>query len=157
LFRLRNVGDGADHGLGDGWVTEDLTRQPKAIHDFGGWSHDGTRVAFATNREDQSRVDLYIQKIGEPEAKLIQKGPGGYYIGLGGSPDDRWLPGLRMESNFNQDLYAVEAATGEVRHLTPHKGEVQYHSACWSADGKSVYCASTAEGRDLAGLARIDV
>src|SRR2546430_4635293 len=26
LFRLRGVGAGTDHGLGEGWVTEDLTR-----------------------------------------------------------------------------------------------------------------------------------
>src|SRR5262249_51369712 len=27
----------------------------------------------------------------------------------------------------------------------------------WAGDGKSIYCASTAEGRDLIGLARIDL
>ena len=29
--------------------------------------------------------------------------------------------------------------------------------ASWAADGKSIYCSSTADGRDLAGLAQIDV
>src|SRR5262249_50329900 len=33
----------------------------------------------------------------------------------------------------------------------------QYHSASWSADGKRIYCSSTAEGRDIAGLAEIEV
>ncbi len=157
LFRLRGAGGGTDHGLGDGWLTEDLTRQPKAIHNFGGWSHDGDRVAFSANRDDPSRFDLYVQRVGETEARLVQKGPGGYYLPLGWSPDDRWLLAYRMESNFNQDLYAVDAVTGEARHLTPHKGDAQYESACWSADGKSVFCASTAGGRDLAAFARIDV
>src|SRR5207249_10754928 len=37
LYRLHGVG-GTDHGLGEGWGVDDLTRQPKAVHTFGGWS-----------------------------------------------------------------------------------------------------------------------
>src|SRR5262249_10838894 len=37
------------------------------------------------------------------------------------------------------------------------QGDAQYHSPSWSADSKAVYCASTAGGRDLTALARIDV
>jgi dipeptidyl aminopeptidase/acylaminoacyl peptidase len=59
-------------------------------------------------------------------------------------------------SNFNQDLYVLDVATGKARCLTAHEGEAQYHSPHWAADGKSVWCASTAGGRDKAGLARID-
>src|SRR5713101_488631 len=172
LFRIRGIGGGADHGLGEGWVDEDLTREPKAIHTFGGWSHDGEQIAFSANREDPSRFDIYIQKIPPsggrepPEpARLLQKGPGGYYLALGWSPDDRRLLAYKMESNFNQDLYAIEVAgaahgvsgSSQVKHLTPHQGDAQYHSPSWSADGKSIYCASTAGGRDIADLAQIDV
>src|SRR5262249_10481433 len=94
---------------------------------------------------------------GASAARLVQKGPGGYYHPAGWSPDDRFLLVRRAESNFNQDLYLVDAARGEARPLTRHQGDVQYHSPQWSADGKAVFCASTAGGRDLNGLARIDV
>src|SRR5260370_1280932 len=62
-----------------------------------------------------------------------------------------------MESNYNRDLYAIDVSSGEVKHLTPHQGDVQYHSPSWSADGKLIYCASTAGGRDLLDLAQIDI
>src|SRR5260370_21826796 len=62
-----------------------------------------------------------------------------------------------MESNYNQDLYAIDVTSGEVKHITPHQGDAQYHSPSWSADGKTIYCASTAGGRDMADLAQIDV
>jgi dipeptidyl aminopeptidase/acylaminoacyl peptidase len=156
LYRLHGVGGGTDHGLGEGWQSDDLTRQPKAIHTFGGWSHDGERIAFSANRDDPSRFDVYVQTVGEREARLLHKGPGGYYLALGWSPDDRSLLAYRMESNFNQDLFVLDVSTGEARRLTPHKGDAQYHSANWSADGKSVCCASTAGGRDLIALAQID-
>src|SRR5262249_9008942 len=32
LYRLRGVGGGSDHAIGDGWEGDDLTRDPKAIH-----------------------------------------------------------------------------------------------------------------------------
>src|SRR5207244_1820290 len=128
-----------------------------AIHTFGGWSHDGERFAFSANRDDPSRFDIYVQKLNEPDARLIQKGPGGYYMAAGWSPDDRWLLVIREQSNFNQDLYVIDVANGKARHLTEHEGDVQYLSPSWSADSKSIYCASTAGGLDLAGLAQIDV
>src|SRR5262249_55101056 len=126
LYLLRGVGN-TEHGLGDGWTFTDLSRQPKAIHTFGGWSHDGGRLAFSANRDDPARFDLYVQDADGREARLLAKGPGGYYTPAGWSPDDRWLLVHRTESNFNQDVYLVEVATGKVRHLTPHKEDTQYH------------------------------
>lgn len=156
LYRLRGSGGGMDHGLGDGWVSEDLSKEPKAIHQFGGWSRDGQSITFSANRDDASRFDVYVQKLGS-DAKLIAKGPGGYYSPIGWSPDDASLLISRAESNTNQDLYVINVASGKAKHMTPHEDEVQYHSPTWSADGKRIYCISTAQGRDLAGLAEINV
>jgi dipeptidyl aminopeptidase/acylaminoacyl peptidase len=155
LYRLHGLGP-ADHDLGDGWTADDLTRQPSAIHTFGGWSRDGGRVAFSANREDPSRFDVYAQGRSDAEARLVAKGPGGYYSVAGWSPDDRSLLVSHGESNFNQNLFVIDVASGKSRNLTPHKEDAQYHSPVWSADGKAVYCASTAGGRDLTALAKID-
>lgn len=171
LYLLTGVGPGTDHGLGEGWFTEELTAQPDAVHQFGGWSHDGKQIAFSSNRENKSRFDIYVQAIPAPpsggrksekprklpEARMLAKGPGGFYAPLGWSPDDKTLLVLRTDSNINQDLYLIDVASGKVKHLTPHKKDVQYHQSCWSADGKNIYCASTAPARDLNALARIDV
>jgi dipeptidyl aminopeptidase/acylaminoacyl peptidase len=157
LYRLHGVAGNTDHGLGDGWDYEDLSRQPKAVHHFGGWGRDGDAFAFSANRDDPGRFDVYVQKLGDREARLVEQGPGGYYQPVEWSPDDRRLLVIRNESNFNQDLYVLDAAGGKARRLTPHDGDVQYQSPTWSADGKAVYCVSTAGGRDLPGLARIDV
>jgi dipeptidyl aminopeptidase/acylaminoacyl peptidase len=156
LYRLRGVGGGSDHAIGEGWTTEDFTRQPQAVHTFGGWSHDGEQIAFSANREEASRFDIYVQKIGEPDARLLHLGPGGYFAAVGWSPDDQSLLISRVESNFNQDLLVIDVASGRSRRLTPHTADAQYHSPSWSADGKLVYCASTAGGRDTAGLAQIE-
>src|SRR5262245_49891057 len=91
LYRLKGTGGGTNHELGDGWTTDDLTGKPEAIHTFGGWSHDGERIAFSATRDEPSRFDLYTLNIAKPEIRLVQRGPGGYYSGLGWSPDNRFL------------------------------------------------------------------
>jgi dipeptidyl aminopeptidase/acylaminoacyl peptidase len=156
LYRLHGEGGGTDHDVGDGWTADDLSRQPKAVHTFGGWSHDGESIAFSATREDASRFDIYVQKRTGGEPKLLAKGPGGYYAPVGWSPDDASLLIERVESNTNQELSILDVASGKIRVLAPHDGDVEFHSPVWSADGKKVYCASTAEGRDLLGLAEID-
>src|SRR5262249_33489401 len=99
----------------------------------------------------------YVQKVGDKEPKLLAKGPGGYFRALGWSPDDRTLLAERNESNVNQDLYLIEVESGKQTHLTPHKGNEQYHSAHFSHDGNTVFCVSSAGGKDLPGIARIEV
>ena len=158
LYQVTGVGGGTDYGLGEGWIARDLTQRPDAIHEFGGWSHDGQRIAFSANRDEPSRFDVYVQTVSEPaDATLLQRGPGGFYLAAGWSPDDRRLLVYHMETNFQQNLYVLDVNSGKTQHLTPNRGEAQYHSPQWSADGQAVYCASTAGGRDLAALAQIDV
>lgn len=155
LFRLFGIGR---DDLSNGWDFENLTRQPNAIHTFGGWNSDGTRIAFSANRDDPSRFDIFTMDLasGRREPKLLAKGPGGYYTALSWSPDDRLLLIVRIDSNVNQDLYSVETATGHIRHLTPHAGDVQFISPVWSGDGTTIQCGTTYEGRDIPALAEID-
>jgi len=44
----------------DGTITP-LTAVPDAKHRWGGWSHDGDRFAFASNRREESVFDVYVQ------------------------------------------------------------------------------------------------
>ena len=46
-------------------------------------------------------------------------------------------------TNRDQVVLSLDVTTGEVRQLTKHEGDAQYHSPHWSGDGKSVFCAST--------------
>jgi dipeptidyl aminopeptidase/acylaminoacyl peptidase len=154
LLHLHGVGGDTDHGIGDGWTTDELTKQPKAVHTFGGWSHDGEWFVFSANREDASRFDIYVQKRGEPEAKLVLKGPGGYYTPVGWSPDDSTLLIHQNDSNTEHELHLCDVKAGKGRVLSA--GKVQYHSACWSADGKSVFCASNHDS-DLLELIELGV
>ncbi|ELY53344.1 S9 family peptidase [Natronolimnohabitans innermongolicus] len=137
-----------------------LTAKPEAKHRWGGWSHDGERFAFASNRRDESVFDVYVQDrdaTGDG-AHLVYEGDG--WLSLSGwSPDDSRLLVSQAYSNFDQDLYVLdlEADEDELEHLTPHEGDVRYQSASWAPDGEGIYLVTDEGDADTLYLAYLDL
>jgi dipeptidyl aminopeptidase/acylaminoacyl peptidase len=148
LFRL----------AGDGSAIHPLTATPDAKHRFGGWSHDGERIAFASNRREEAVFDVYVQGREETgdDADLVMEGDGWWSV-AGWSPDDGRLALTEAASSFDQDVYVLDLETGERTHLTPHEGEgdVRFLSVTWGPDGEGLYCC-TDRGADTLYLARLD-
>ncbi|WP_135364094.1 S9 family peptidase [Halosimplex halophilum] len=140
----------------DGTIT-DLTARPDAKHRWGGWSHDGDRFAFASNRRDESVFDVYVQGRTETgdDAELVHEGDGWLSVGGWAPADDRLLVS-QAHWNFDQDLYVLDLDSGERRHLTPHDGDVRFTSAQWSPDGDALYLTTDYES-DTKYLARLDL
>ncbi|MGB9932793.1 S9 family peptidase [Haloarcula amylolytica] len=140
----------------DGRVHE-LTGMPDAKHRWGGWSPDGERFAFASNRRDEAVFDIYVQDrdaTGD-DAELIWKGDGWFSVG-GFSPDGERLLVSEAHSSFDQDIYVLDIDSEDLSHLTPHEGKVRYTSASWGPDGDAVYLVTDAES-DTLELARLSV
>ncbi|WP_130499763.1 S9 family peptidase [Natrinema hispanicum] len=139
---------------------ENLTAMPDSKHRWGGWSHDGDRFAFTSNRRDESVFDIYVQgrdETGE-DATLVYEGDG--WLSLAGwSPDDSRLLVSQAYSNFDQDLYVLdlEADERELEHLTPHEGDVRYQSASWAPDGEGIYLVTDKGDADTLYLAYLDL
>ncbi|ACV49246.1 MULTISPECIES: S9 family peptidase [Halomicrobium] len=138
----------------DGTITS-LTDSPDAKHRWGGWSHDGERFAFASNRRDESVFDIYVQGRDDDEATLVHEGDGWLTVG-GWSPDDTKLLVGEAHSNVDQDLFVLDLESGDFEHLTPHHGDVRYGSAQWAPDGDGVYLVTDSDA-DLRWLARLDL
>ncbi|WP_049927046.1 S9 family peptidase [Halopiger goleimassiliensis] len=137
-----------------------LTAKPDAKHRWGGWSHDGDRFAFASNRRDESVFDIYVQGRDETgdEAELVYEGDG--WLSLSGwSPDDSRLLVTQSYSNFDQDLFVLDLAADDpdLEHLTPHEGDVRYQSASWAPDGEGVYLVTDEGDADTLYLAYLDL
>ncbi|MDG5758606.1 S9 family peptidase [Natronococcus sp. A-GB1] len=137
---------------------ENLTAMPDAKHRWGGWSHDGERFAFASNRRDESVFDIYVQDrdaIGDG-AELVYEGDG--WLSLAGwSPDDSRLLVSQAYSNFDQDLYVLDLESEELEHLTPHEGDVRYQGASWAPDGEGIYLVTDEGDADTLYLAYLDL
>jgi dipeptidyl aminopeptidase/acylaminoacyl peptidase len=140
----------------DGRVHE-LTGMPDAKHRWGGWSPDGERFAFASNRRDEAVFDIYVQDrdaTGD-EAELVWEGDGWLSVG-GFSPDGKHLLVSEAHSSFDQDIYVLDIDSEDLSHLTPHEGKVRYTSASWGPEGDAVYLVTDAES-DTLELARLSV
>ncbi|WP_248897638.1 S9 family peptidase [Haloplanus halobius] len=142
--------------VASGAVT-DLTRHPDAKHRFGGWSPDGEYVAFASNRRDNAVFDIYVQGRTDTgaDAERVHEGDGWFAVS-GWSPSGDRLALVESHSSFDQDVYVLDVATGERRHLTPHDGDVRYQSVSWGPDGDNLYLV-TDRDVDTLSLARIDL
>jgi dipeptidyl aminopeptidase/acylaminoacyl peptidase len=134
-----------------------LTATPDAKHRWGGWSHDGDRFAFASNRRDEAAFDVYVQGRAErgDDARLVHEGDG--WLTLGGwSPDDTRLLVTEAYSSYDQDLFVLDLLTEELRHVTPHEGDVRHTSAQWGPDGESLYLVTDRDSDSLR-LERLDL
>ncbi|SEO40432.1 Dipeptidyl aminopeptidase/acylaminoacyl peptidase [Halogranum amylolyticum] len=134
-----------------------LTQRPDAKHWWGGWSHDGERFAFTSNRRDNSVFDVYVQArdaVGN-DAELVYEGDGWLNVG-GWSPDDSRLVVTEAYSNFDQDVYVLDIDSGELTHLTPHEDTIRYQSVTWGPKGENLYLV-TDDGADTLYLARLHV
>ncbi|MDQ2071578.1 S9 family peptidase [Haloarcula sp. NS06] len=135
----------------------ELTGMPDAKHRWGGWSPDGERFAFASNRRDEAVFDIYVQDrdaTGD-DADLIWKGDGWFSV-RGFSPDGERLLVSEAHSSFDQDIYVLDIDSGNRSHLTPHEGKVRYTSASWGPEGEAVYLVTDAES-DTLELARLSL
>ncbi|WP_277553665.1 S9 family peptidase [Halobaculum limi] len=137
-----------------GEITE-WTSMPDAKHRWGGWSNDGERFAFASNRRDESVFDVYVQGREETEddAELVYEGDGWLSV-AGWSPDDTRLLVHEAHASFEHDLHVLDIETGELTHLTPHTSEARFQSPEWAPDGESVYVC-TDHASDTLRLERI--
>ncbi len=138
----------------DGRIT-DLT-DTDAKHRWGGWSHDGERFAFASNRRDESVFDVYVQGREDDDAELLQEGDG--WLSLGGwSPSDDRLLVHEARSSFDHDVHVLSAEDGEMSRLTPDTREpTRYQSLSWGPDGESLYLVTDRDA-DTLYLARAAV
>ncbi len=48
-----------------------LTDNPGVIHDFGAWSSDATRIAYAANERDEAHFDVYVQTVATGDRRPV--------------------------------------------------------------------------------------
>jgi dipeptidyl aminopeptidase/acylaminoacyl peptidase len=138
----------------EGGPPEPLTSNPRAIHNFGGWSPDGTRIAYASNERDERFFDIYVLDVAGRRAERVLQHDGENAVAAW-SPDGKALVIRRVHGSFNSDLTLLDLATRRETPLTAHEGKAEYAAVAWPP-GDIVY-VSTDQGRDVLNLAAIDI
>jgi len=129
---------------------------PDAKHRWGGWSHDGERFAFTSNRRDESVFDVYVQNRDEQGTtpNSSTRATAGSRCPAGAPTTPRLLVS-QAYSNFDRDLYVLdlEADEPDLTHLPP-RGRRALPERELGPDGTGIYLV-TDEGKPTRSTSRI--
>ena len=93
-----------------------LTVNPAAIHDFGGWSPDGTRIAYASNERDEAHFDVYVQEVATGARRRVFDGSN--EISVSGFRSDGMKLALLHDRGFgDMSLLLLDVTSGDARPL----------------------------------------
>jgi dipeptidyl aminopeptidase/acylaminoacyl peptidase len=137
-----------------------LLDEPGVQNNWGGYSFDGTQIAYASNVRNRQYFDVYTIPV------VAAEGSAGHlvYQADGDNRPEAWsrdgkhvLISARTD-NFNNDLLLADVrnAGGAPRLLTQHTGRADFESCGFSRDDAEIYCISDYGGREHRGLAVID-
>ena len=157
LYRQGPGGNENDHLylLDTTGAARDLTPGDSLKAQFLDWAGGDTSFFYTTNGRDRRYFDLYEMAFATLAPRLVFQDTVGYTIAAV-SVDRRWLALQRSLTTQNSEMYLRDMRTGEIRHLSPHDGNVQYFPQAFSPDGKYLYF-TTDEGSEFTWLARYDL
>jgi len=131
-----------------------ITTAPEVIHDFGAWSPDGARIAFAANDRDERIFDVLVMDLATGSGTRVLHGPGIVTV-PSWSPDGARLVMIEDYSSIDQFVWIIEVATGMATRL-PRSSASRYASVRWAADGASLLALTDQGGAEFFRLCRID-
>jgi dipeptidyl aminopeptidase/acylaminoacyl peptidase len=131
-----------------------LTDDPAAMHRFGRWSPDGTRIAYAANGRDPRCFDPFVQSVETGQPRRLFESDGNCSVECW-RPDGAALVVSRHRGSFDNDLFEVEVATGQARLLTPHDGMARFERASYASDGRTIWLLADRDSEFMA-VARLD-
>ena len=141
----------------DGSQIRALTSEPKVRHNFGGWSHDGKKISYASNQRNRDFFDIYVMDVATGNSQLVYQQDGSN-APVAWSDDGRRLVVSHANEllSLDNDLYLVEIATKTATHLTPHEGAAQFSDVRFMPDGHSLMF-TTDDKREFQSLAQMDL
>jgi dipeptidyl aminopeptidase/acylaminoacyl peptidase len=130
-----------------------LTANPAVIHEFGGWSADGTQIAYAANERDEADFDVYVQDVASGVRRCVYRGTNIVTVS-GFRSDGAKLALLHDRGYGDMSLLVLDLASGEVQEF-PTPSLCNYQSVRWSSDGRTLL-ALTDHGGNFLRLCRLD-
>ena len=145
---LYSPGDGAHLSLTAG--------HEDAMHIFGEWSRDASRILFAANRRDPGLFDLYLQPL-DGAARLVWENPEpGFLTNLCFSPGGDRAAATLMSSSFRHHLFEIDLESGAARRISPGAEDTRYDAVCYDPGGRSLFLNTDLDS-DFLRIARLNL
>jgi dipeptidyl aminopeptidase/acylaminoacyl peptidase len=141
----------------DGSEIKALTSDPKVRHNFGGWSHDGKWISYASNKRDRNFFDVYVMEVATGREQLVYQQDGSNDAVAWSFNDRKLIVSHDNEQlSLDNDLYLVDLQTKQATHLTPHEGAAQFGNVRFTPDDHSILFG-TNDKREFYSLAQMDL
>jgi dipeptidyl aminopeptidase/acylaminoacyl peptidase len=133
-------------------MPQELTTDPAAIHDFGGWSSDATRIVYCANERDEAHFDAYVQNLTSGTRRRVYDGTN-QVSASGFRSDGRKLALLHDRAFGDMSLLVFDIASGQTQTL----GSVSnFQSIRWASDGRTLLALTDQGGSEFLRLCRLD-
>lgn len=140
----------------DGTGIKELTNSPKIRHNFGGWSKDGTRIYYASNKRNPQFFDIYAMTLTDGKEELIYQQDGSNSFAAASADGSKIIISRSgIELSLDNNLYLYDVKTKKETLLTPHGDASQFGDVEFLPDGDSVIFTSNKD-RDFAALTQMD-
>ncbi len=130
-----------------------ITANPEAIHDFGAWSADGARIAFATNDRDARYHDICVLDLASGGRIRVFEGTGILAVSAW-KPDGSTLVMMDDFSSTDQRVWLLDPRTGAARKI-PAAAAARYSGVRFVPDGRLM--GITDQGAEFMRLCAIDI
>jgi len=141
----------------DGSQIKALTNAPKVRYNFGGWSHDGKKISYASNKRNKDYFDVYVMDVSTGREELVYQQDGSNQP-LAWSFIDRYLivSHDNEQLSLDNDLYLIDTETKQATLLTPHEGAAEFGDVHFAPNGHSIFFG-TNDKREFYSLAQMDL
>jgi len=138
----------------DGTI-KDLTPDKGARAVFYGWSYDDKSFFYGSNKRNPQFMDIYEMDIETFTPELVYQNDAGHNLG-DISRDKRYFALSKTITEHNSDMYLYDRRSKELKHLTPHEGDINYSPQTFGPDSKNLYYL-TDENSEFTYLKQYDI
>lgn len=139
--------------MAPGHAPRPLTESHSVMHDIGGFSPDGARLAYTANDRSESVFDVLVMELATGRATRLLRREEGACSVTAWRPDGLVLAVVEDRSSSDQRLHLLDVATGASREL-PRRGPTRYAAVRWA--GEALMAITDAGGADFPRLCAID-
>ena len=139
--------------LEPGGTPRALTTNSAVMHNFGGWSPDGTRIAYSANDRDPKYFDAVVMDLTTGGTVRLHHGPCVISVAAW-SPDGARLAVIEDHGGIDQKLFLLTVATGAAQEV-PRARPTRYQALRWTPSGE-LMAITDAPDADFLQLCRID-
>lgn len=133
----------------------DLSPGDKLKASFMGWNKDKSAFYYMANGRDPRFFDIFKMDAKTFKSTLLYQDTSGYQAGPI-SRDEQWIAFSKPNTTADSDIYLYHLPSKEMKHLTPHQGEISFAPADFDVDSQYLYYL-TDEGGEFKYLARYEL